>query len=278
MASREEDTSSEDSEGSSTGSSSEDFLQAYSEAATSSDQDQEPSTSSSRPVLRRKARAQSSARPAGPPATLSGTEAHGSPSAEASAASGGPPKLPMPKLDLRALFDYLSRKKQLSKSRRRLRAETATERKSPEPRAKRPRLKASKKRRERRRERILQFPFVEKLYGRKHLPLRMECLFQQEAYQGFFKYIEKLKFEQHLKDSLAQLDATDDLERESLEARSHKYLDDDGPLSPIEEPNGGDMDEGHDPEDIGARIVENSFFILSSHIPEKKKSKGKTKS
>ncbi|XP_015265774.1 PREDICTED: TATA box-binding protein-associated factor RNA polymerase I subunit D isoform X2 [Gekko japonicus] len=276
MADGEESSSSEDSEGLSTSSSSEDLQQACSDEATPGNQDREPSASSSQRASRREVRTWNSARLIGRPENPPGAEARGGPSAESSAKSGGQPKLPMPKLDLRALFDYHSRRKQRRRRRCRLSppTEAATKYKSPEPCSKRPRLRASKeKQRKRPPGKYLQFPFVRKLYGKEHIPLRMECLFEQATVQGFFKYIEKLKFEHHLKKSLAEVDATEDLEKESLDSRRHKYLDDDGPLSPIEEGNGEDVNEDRDTEDVGARIVENSVFILSSNIPEKKSRK-----
>nr|XP_056714833.1 TATA box-binding protein-associated factor RNA polymerase I subunit D [Euleptes europaea] len=242
------------------------------------------SASSSRPASKRKAGTWNSGRLVGRPENPSGTEAGGGPSAESSANSGGPPKLPKPKLDLKAFFDYRFRRRQQREEqyrKRRLRsprAEAAPKHKSPEPLAKRPRLRVSKAERRRRyRERSPLFPFVQKLYGTKHIPVRMECLFEHAALEGFFKYIRMQKYEHHLKESLAQLGAAEDLEQESLDSRRHKYLDDDGPLSPIEETSGEDPDESCDTEDIGAKIVENSCFILSSKIPKKKKSKRKTK-
>ncbi|XP_060090920.1 TATA box-binding protein-associated factor RNA polymerase I subunit D [Heteronotia binoei] len=297
MADREESSLSEDSEGSSTSSSSEGLLQACSTEATPDNRDKEPSPSSSRPASRKKVRTLNSARLRGRREDPSAAVTRGGPSAVSSAKYGGQPKLPKPKLDLKALFDYLARKRELrsrnrrspqtekatkrkspqtekATKRKRPQREKATKRKSPEPRTKRPRLMASIGKR---RKGYLPFAFVQKLYGQKHIPLRMECLFEQEALQGFFKYIEKLKFEHHLEKSLAKLDAAEDLEKETLESRRHKYLDDDGPLSPIEEANGDNMNEDCDTEDIGARIVDNSCFILSSKIPEKK-SKRKTKS
>ncbi|XP_062983209.1 TATA box-binding protein-associated factor RNA polymerase I subunit D [Elgaria multicarinata webbii] len=121
----------------------------------------------------------------------------------------------------------------------------------------------------------LQFPLVERCYGRKHLPFKMVFQYEEAALRGYFKYIERMKYEHHLKESLTQLDAGGDLEKECLESRKHKYLDDDGPLSPIEETNGEDPNGNPDDEDIGAKIVEKSSFILSSIIPKKKKCKRK---
>jgi len=44
-----------------------------------------------------------------------------------------------------------------------------------------------------------------------------------------------LKYEEHLKKALKALEASEDLERECLAVRKHKYLDDEGPISPIQE-------------------------------------------
>ncbi|XP_015265773.1 PREDICTED: TATA box-binding protein-associated factor RNA polymerase I subunit D isoform X1 [Gekko japonicus] len=181
MADGEESSSSEDSEGLSTSSSSEDLQQACSDEATPGNQDREPSASSSQRASRREVRTWNSARLIGRPENPPGAEARGGPSAESSAKSGGQPKLPMPKLDLRALFDYHSRRKQRRRRRCRLSppTEAATKYKSPEPCSKRPRLRASKeKQRKRPPGKYLQFPFVRKLYGKEHIPLRMECLFE----------------------------------------------------------------------------------------------------
>ncbi|XP_061484820.1 TATA box-binding protein-associated factor RNA polymerase I subunit D isoform X2 [Rhineura floridana] len=187
-------------------------------------------------------------------------------------------KLPMPKIDLKALFDYHFRRKQHRNRKRWRLSVKATKRRSPEPCIKRSWPRVSKDERERRcRERGRQFPFVEKLYGRKHIPLKMVCLYEQAALKGYFKYIEMLKYEHHLKKSLARLNAEDDLEHKGLESRKYKYLDDDGSLSPIEETNGDDQNESSGDEEIGAKIVENSCFILSSTIPKKKTCKRKSK-
>ncbi|KAM3836576.1 TATA box-binding protein-associated factor RNA polymerase I subunit D isoform 1-T1 [Vipera latastei] len=178
-------------------------------------------------------------------------------------------KLPKPKIDLRALFDYHFTRKQ-HRFRRRW---TPTEKK-----VRRPYKYARKwpeghriseeERRRRMKDRGIVFPFVEKYYGRKHLPLKMVREYEHAALKGFFKYIEMLKYEHHLKKSLTQLNAEGDLENECLESRRHKYLDDDGPISPIAESNN---DEVSGNENIGAKVVDNSCFILSSKIPKKKK-------
>ncbi|NXP01122.1 TAF1D polymerase, partial [Certhia brachydactyla] len=99
----------------------------------------------------------------------------------------------------------------------------------------RPPLTASPQEQKRRLlDRGFQFPFVEEHYGEKHIPLKMVLGYEQAAAKGYFKYIEVLKYEEHLKKALEALQASDDLEKERVVLRKHKYLDDDGPISPIE--------------------------------------------
>ncbi|KFO80229.1 TATA box-binding protein-associated factor RNA polymerase I subunit D, partial [Cuculus canorus] len=81
----------------------------------------------------------------------------------------------------------------------------------------------------------VQFPFVEKHYGKKHIPFRMVLGYEQAAIKGYLQYVEMLKYEEHLKKALKTLQANEDLERECLAVRKHKYLDDEGPISPIQE-------------------------------------------
>ncbi|NXN28798.1 TAF1D polymerase, partial [Nycticryphes semicollaris] len=80
-----------------------------------------------------------------------------------------------------------------------------------------------------------QFPFVEKHYGKKHIPLKMVLGYEKAAAKGYFQYVEMLKYEEHLRKALKALQAGEDLERECLSVRKHKYLDDEGPISPIQE-------------------------------------------
>ncbi|KAM9263458.1 TATA box-binding protein-associated factor RNA polymerase I subunit D isoform 1-T7 [Cariama cristata] len=142
----------------------------------------------------------------------------------------------------------------------------------------RPPLTASPQEQKRRLlDRGFQFPFVEKYYGRKHIPLKMVLGYEQAAAKGYFQYIEVLKYEEHLKKALEALQASEDLERECLVARKHKYLDDEGPVSPIQEVNDDGGLNSDNQEDFDARVVENSSFIISSKIPSKKKSKPETK-
>ncbi|KAM6317077.1 TATA box-binding protein-associated factor RNA polymerase I subunit D [Aegotheles albertisi] len=142
----------------------------------------------------------------------------------------------------------------------------------------RPPLTASPQEQKRRlQHRGFQFPFVEKHYGKKHIPLKMVLGYEQAAAKGYFQYIEVLKYEEHLKKALKALQASEDLERECLVVRKHKYLDDEGPISPIQETNDNDSLNSDNQEDLDARVVENSSFIISSKIPSKKKSKSATK-
>ncbi|KFO12114.1 TATA box-binding protein-associated factor RNA polymerase I subunit D, partial [Balearica regulorum gibbericeps] len=100
----------------------------------------------------------------------------------------------------------------------------------------RPPLTASPQEQKRRlQDRGFQFPFVEKHYGKKDIPLKMVLGYEQAAAKGYFQYIEVLKYEEHLKKALKALQASEDLERECLAVRKHKYLDDEGPISPIQE-------------------------------------------
>ncbi|XP_060542190.1 TATA box-binding protein-associated factor RNA polymerase I subunit D isoform X1 [Pantherophis guttatus] len=177
-------------------------------------------------------------------------------------------KLPKPKINLRALFDYHFTRKQHRFRKRWNPTETKprTSRRYVRKWSARHRIPEEEQRR-RMKERGIVFPFVEKYYGRKHLPLKTVREYEHAALKGFFKYIEMLKYEDHLKKSLTRLNAGGDLENECLESRRHKYMDDDGPISPIAETS--NEDSGN--EDIGAKIVDNSCFILSSKIPKKKK-------
>ncbi|NWT53764.1 TAF1D polymerase, partial [Erythrocercus mccallii] len=100
----------------------------------------------------------------------------------------------------------------------------------------RPPLTASPQEQKRRLlDRGFQFPFVEKHYGEKHIPLKMVLGYEQAAAKGYFNYIKLLKYEEHLKKALKALQASDDLEKECVVFRKHKYLDDEGPISPIQE-------------------------------------------
>ncbi|XP_010704403.1 TATA box-binding protein-associated factor RNA polymerase I subunit D [Meleagris gallopavo] len=189
------------------------------------------------------------------------------------------------KLNLKAIFAYhfrgrkfkaaAHRKYRSSGSQKKKGASGCSQRRS----GKQPMTASPQERRKRLKDRGFQFPFVEKHYGRKHIPLKMVLSYEQAAAKGYFQYVEMLKYEEHLKKALKALEASDDLERECLAVRKHKYLDDEGPLSPIQETNDDDNNcLGTDnPEDLDVRVVDNSCFIISSKIPNKKKSKAETK-
>nr|XP_005892101.1 PREDICTED: TATA box-binding protein-associated factor RNA polymerase I subunit D [Bos mutus] len=115
------------------------------------------------------------------------------------------------------------------------------------------------------------FPFLESENGRKPLPWRKILTFEQAVARGFFNYLEKLKYEYYLKESLKQMNVAEDLEKDDLDSRRYRYLDDDGSLSPIEESAAEEeiaANLEHDECDI--KLVENSYFIISSEFPKKK--------
>lgn len=115
------------------------------------------------------------------------------------------------------------------------------------------------------------FPFLESENARKPLPWRKILSFEQAVARGFFNYLEKLKYEYYLKESLKQMNVGEDLEKEDFDSRRYKYLDDDGSLSPIEESETDEATtnlEQNDECDI--RLVDNNDFIISSQVPKMK--------
>ncbi|XP_062948895.1 TATA box-binding protein-associated factor RNA polymerase I subunit D [Cynocephalus volans] len=118
-------------------------------------------------------------------------------------------------------------------------------------------------------ERVPGFPFLESENGRKQLPWRKILTFEQAVARGFFNYIEKLKYEHHLKESLKQMDVGEDLEKEDLDSRRYKYLDDDGSISPIEESAAEEEDVTHlENDECDIKLVEDSCFIICSEFPK----------
>ncbi|XP_012884293.1 PREDICTED: TATA box-binding protein-associated factor RNA polymerase I subunit D [Dipodomys ordii] len=113
------------------------------------------------------------------------------------------------------------------------------------------------------------FPFLQTESGKKTLPWRKILTFEQAVARGFFNHIEKLKYEHHLKESLKQMNVGEDLEKEDLDSRRYKYLDDDGSISPIEEL--GEEETAHLEHDCDIQMVEHSCFIISSKFPKKRK-------
>ncbi|XP_076782142.1 TATA box-binding protein-associated factor RNA polymerase I subunit D isoform X2 [Arvicanthis niloticus] len=113
------------------------------------------------------------------------------------------------------------------------------------------------------------FPFLESESGRKPLPWKQILTYEQAVARGFFHHIEKLKYEHHLKECLKEMHAGEDLEKEDLDSRRYKYMDDDGPLSPIEEPL--TEDEATNPQsECDIKLVEDSCFIISSEFSRKR--------
>ncbi|XP_023560741.1 TATA box-binding protein-associated factor RNA polymerase I subunit D [Octodon degus] len=94
-------------------------------------------------------------------------------------------------------------------------------------------------------------------------------LLKQAVARGFFNYIEKLKYEYHLKESLKQMNVGEDLEKDDLDSRRYKYLDDDGSISPIEESGAEDETTHLEHDACDIKLVEESCFIISSEFPSK---------
>ncbi|KAM9566368.1 TATA box-binding protein-associated factor RNA polymerase I subunit D [Guaruba guarouba] len=195
------------------------------------------------------------------------------------------PNRPKSKYDLKAIFDYHFRRKKFKTAARRKYMDGSEKKRKKKkyvstqmPVGRRPLTASPQERKRRLKDRGIQFPFFKKYYGKKHIPLKMVLGYEQAALKGYFQYIEMLKYEEHLKKALRALQASEDLERECLMDRKHKYLDDEGPISPIQETHDNDDSLSSDnQEDHDVRVVENSSFILSSKIPSKKKSKPEKK-
>ncbi|XP_010116420.1 PREDICTED: TATA box-binding protein-associated factor RNA polymerase I subunit D [Chlamydotis macqueenii] len=188
------------------------------------------------------------------------------------------------KLNLKAIFAYHFRGKKFKAAAHRRYSGGSGKKKMKKhestqmPKRRPPPTASPQERKRRLLDRGFQFPFVEKHYGKKDIPLKMVLGYEQAAAKGYFQYIEVLKYEEHLKKALKDLQASEDLEKECLVVRKHKYLDDEGPISPIQETNDDDDSLNSDnQDDLDARVVENSSFIISSKIPSKKKSKPEKK-
>ncbi|XP_078404732.1 TATA box-binding protein-associated factor RNA polymerase I subunit D-like [Cetorhinus maximus] len=125
--------------------------------------------------------------------------------------------------------------------------------------------------RKRLRERGLQFPFVHKEYGRKHLPFKMIFAYEQAALSGLFTYMKELKCQNHLIKSLKKINV-DCPDRDSHPLRQYKYLDEKRSISPI--PESSDETCIEDPEDedtFDVKIVDNSCFLIEKRFEKKKK-------
>ncbi|XP_054097772.1 TATA box-binding protein-associated factor RNA polymerase I subunit D [Callithrix jacchus] len=110
------------------------------------------------------------------------------------------------------------------------------------------------------------FPFLES-ENEKKAPWKKILTFEQAVARGFFNYIEKLKYEHHLKESLKQMNVGEDLENEDFDSRRYKYLDDEGSISPIEESTAEDEDTTHLEDDECDIKLAGDSFIVSSEFP-----------
>ncbi|XP_066226807.1 TATA box-binding protein-associated factor RNA polymerase I subunit D [Saccopteryx leptura] len=165
-------------------------------------------------------------------------------------------------LTLKAIFERFKKKKRKKKKYKR------TGRPQGRPKgSKNTRLHISKKQFKDRRP---QLPFLESEYGKKPLPWKKMLNFEQAVARGFFNYLEKLKYEYHLKESLKQMNVGEDLEKEDLDSRRYKFLDDDGSISPIEESAEDEVAANLEHSDeCDIRLVESNYFIISSEFPKK---------
>ncbi|XP_053434496.1 TATA box-binding protein-associated factor RNA polymerase I subunit D-like [Nycticebus coucang] len=115
------------------------------------------------------------------------------------------------------------------------------------------------------------FPFMESENEGKPSPWRKTLTYEQAVARGFFNYIEKLKYEHYLKESLNQMDAGEDLEKEDFDSRRYKDLDDAGSISPIvEESAAEDEDAAHvEHGECDIELGADDSFIVSSDFPRK---------
>ncbi|MGH0150315.1 UNVERIFIED_CONTAM: hypothetical protein FKN15_050187 [Acipenser sinensis] len=126
----------------------------------------------------------------------------------------------------------------------------------------RPRRSYSKAERARRLKwRGLHFPFVERMYGWKHLPLRMVLTYEQAALAGFINCIKNIKVKRKLQEML-------NIETDRIVC-SRDRCEMKRPVSPIQEPDKRDDNESdiEDRDDI--KIVDNCCFIQKMK-PQKK--------
>ncbi|XP_048413432.1 TATA box-binding protein-associated factor RNA polymerase I subunit D-like isoform X3 [Stegostoma tigrinum] len=135
----------------------------------------------------------------------------------------------------------------------------------------RPRSSITKAEKRRRlKERGLQFPFVQKEYGRKHLPFKMIFAYEQAALCGLFTYMKELKCQKHLIKSLEKINV-DCPDRECGPVRQCKYLDEKRPVSPIQESSDETCIEDFDNENtFGVKVVDNSCFVMEKFGKKKK--------
>ncbi|XP_072909653.1 uncharacterized protein [Hemitrygon akajei] len=111
------------------------------------------------------------------------------------------------------------------------------------------------------RERGLEFPFLQKEYGKKDLPFKMIFTYEQAALCGLFDYIKELKCQKHLINSLKNINV-DCAERVGGPTKQYKYLDEKRPISPISESSEETyIEDSGNEEAFDMKVVDNSYFI-----------------
>ncbi|XP_055971192.1 TATA box-binding protein-associated factor RNA polymerase I subunit D [Sorex fumeus] len=167
-------------------------------------------------------------------------------------------------LTIRAYFELLKQRKKCRKRRK----YQPTGRPTGRPKGRRSRTSRIKGKQIRDKESGL--PVVESTNGGKSLPWRKILTFEQAVARGFFNYLEKLKYEHHLKESLKQMNVGEDLEKEDFDSRRYKYLDDDGSISPIEDAEAEDAARLVQEDECDIKLVEKECFIISSELSKKR--------
>uniref|UniRef100_G1PWC5 TATA box-binding protein-associated factor RNA polymerase I subunit D n=1 Tax=Myotis lucifugus TaxID=59463 RepID=G1PWC5_MYOLU len=112
-------------------------------------------------------------------------------------------------------------------------------------------------------------PLLESDTGRKPLLWRKSLTFEPTVARGFFNYLEKLKYEYHLKGSSKQMNAGEDLEEKDPDSHRYKHLDDSESISPTEESAEDEVATNLESGDeCDVKLVENNYFIVSSELPK----------
>ncbi|XP_054986076.1 TATA box-binding protein-associated factor RNA polymerase I subunit D [Sorex araneus] len=169
-------------------------------------------------------------------------------------------------LSIRTYFQLLKQRKK----RRKRRKYQPTGRPTGRPKGRRNRTSRIKRKEIKDKESGSGFPIVESANGGKSLPWRKILTFEQAVARGFFNYLEKLKYEYHLKESLKQMNVGEDLEKEDFDSRRYKYLDDDGSISPIEDAEAEDAAHLVQEDECDIKLVEKEHFIISSELSKKR--------
>ncbi|KAG9464737.1 TATA box-binding protein-associated factor RNA polymerase I subunit D [Eleutherodactylus coqui] len=105
------------------------------------------------------------------------------------------------------------------------------------------------------------FPFT----PLKYLPFKLYFSYEQLVVGGFLNQIKNLKYERSLKESLKDMEIDEDSENEDFDLRQYSYMDENGPISPISEPEENLNEE----EAEKIKVVETSTFIVDAQVPTK---------